>query len=153
MKKHFERPNRRTPALLAAVAVIALALVSLVACSDSPTEPETALQARFTGTFAPSVINELGEITRECSIELAAQPTGGNPGYAFEWQITWLRQAVLVEGYPAGEGVALILPPDFGGGLYAIRLVVVDSSEESASASTERRFDCAAGEGLTFSGF
>ena len=137
------------------LAVLALLAIfgGLVACEkSSPTEPTDQLQARFTGTFSPATIDELGNVTRECVIELTAQPSGGRPDYRFAWQIAWIRQAVLVEGYPSQAGVVLVLPPDFGGGLFPIRLQVTDREDDMSSASTERRFDCAAGEAFTFTG-
>lgn len=137
----------------AAVLMLLALLGGLVACEkSSPTEPPAELQARFIGTFTPAVFDELGTVTRECVVELTAQPSAGRPAYVFDWQIAWVRQAVLVEGYPDGAGVVLVLPPDFGGGLFPIRLQVTDRAGQTASASAERRFDCAAGEGFTFTG-
>ena len=136
-----------------AVLVLLALLGGLIACEkSSPTEPSDELQARFTGTFTPTVVDEFGNVTRECVVELTAQPSGGRPAYRFDWQIAWVRQAVLVEGYPNEAGVVLVLPPDFGGGLFPIRLQVTDRSNNTSSASTERRFDCAAGEAFTFTG-
>lgn len=133
------------------VSVLALVCVMLAGCGSSPTDPMTDLSVTFSGTFTPSSVSANGV----CTLELEAQPTGGEPPYRCTWNMNWINQASSARGYPDRCSQNISLPDGFGPGLYPVDLAVRDhrdKDEEIARAGTDEVFDCSGDSQLLFFG-